>query len=113
MSFSIPSACRPEMIRRPTISARLDDADDADRDDQPGERSSVPRRASIPSIASPTSRTIAIAAACESDREDRRDEQRPAVRPQEAEQADERAAVGDGRSLDPNVAVAQLRASRA
>src|SRR5688500_9740056 len=29
------------------------------------------------------------------DREDGRDEQRPAVRPQEAEQADERSAVGD------------------
>ena len=64
MSFSIPSACRPEMMRRPYMKAafatpRIEIATTAQKS------SSVPRRASIPSIVSPTTRTIAIAAACE------------------------------------------------
>ena len=65
MSFSIPSACRPEMIRRPSISAALT-IPTIEIATTSQASTVVPRPASIPSIASPTSRTIAIAAACES-----------------------------------------------
>ena len=64
MSFSIPSACRPEMIRRPSISAALR-TPTAEIATTTQASCVVPRCSSIPSIASPTRRTIAIAAACE------------------------------------------------
>ena len=64
MSFSIPSACRPEMMRRPSISAALT-TPTAKIATTIQASSSVPRCSSIPSIASPTRSTIAIAAACE------------------------------------------------
>ena len=64
MSFSIPSACRPEMSRRPTMNAAL--STPATRIPATIHASvSVPRPASIPSIVSATSTTIAIAAAWE------------------------------------------------
>ena len=65
MSFSIPSACRPEMIRRPSISAALT-SPTTEIASTSQASVVVPRPASMPSIASPTRRTIAIAAACES-----------------------------------------------
>ena len=74
---------------------RLDDADDRDRDDEPGEH----RRA--PAGLDPVDRLAdeqddRDRGRLREDGEDRRDEQRPAVRPQEAEQAHERAAIRDG-----------------
>ena len=65
MSFSIPSACRPEISRRPAISNAFT-IPTATIAATTQKSVSVPRCASIPSIASPTSSTIAIAAACES-----------------------------------------------
>ena len=65
MSFSIASACRPEITRRPTISAAF--AIPTTTIAATTQASvSVPRRSSIPSIATPTRTTIAIAAACDS-----------------------------------------------
>ncbi len=95
MSFSIPSACFPEMRRRPTMSAAFR---------MPTTKIAttihasvvVPRCSSMLSIASPTSRTIAIAAACERTARIVETIEGALVRPQETEQADERAAIRDG-----------------
>ena len=64
MSRSIPSAWRPEIRRRPTINAALT-IPTARIATTTQASVSVPRCSSIPSIATETSTTIAIAAACE------------------------------------------------
>ena len=92
MSFSIPSACRPEMTRRPTISAALI---------TPTTMISATDQASVLGaslLLDPLDRLAdeqhdRDRRRLREDGEDRRDDQRALVRAQEAEQANEGAAV--------------------
>ena len=95
MSLSIPSACLPEIRRRPTISAAFR---------TPTTRIATTTQASVVGAALVLDPVDRLAdeqddrdrRRLREDGEDRRDDQRALVRPQEAEQADERAAIRDG-----------------
>ena len=95
MSFSIPSACLPEIRRRPTMSAAFRTPTTRIASDDPRER----RRAAL--LLDAVDRLAdeqddRDRRRLREDGEDRRDDERALVRPQESEQADERAAIRDG-----------------
>ena len=75
MSYSTPSAWRPEMRRRPTISSAFREAERDDRGDEHREalRRSPPRELVDHA---PVRRGLAIAAPCDADGEHGRDDQR-------------------------------------
>ena len=94
-SISTPSACRPEIRRRPAISAAFATPRADDR--RSAARAGACRRAAIAlSITSPVSQRSAICAGLRADRKDDRDDERDPVRPQEAEQPPEGRAVRGG-----------------